>query len=287
MYLLSQLIIFSLIAAAIGFLIACLLGFCRCNKAELEAELETLRVERDSLLAAGGDGSSRRVAALEAELAEARVRADEMASSNAKLKGGGEDEDAAAMKWRNRYLEARVKFLEGQGSTVAPMAAGIAGAVVGAAAAKKTKKKSAEPKVEVAPKAEAAPKAAAKAAKKVEVKAEKPAPVDNTNFVPSPLAKVAPEALEAAVLAAGAGKAPPRSRKRANPDDLLLIDGVGPKNNAWLNDQGIYYFHQIATMNIEQVAWLSENLPTFGSRVFRENWVAQCTNLARGLPAKG
>ena len=87
-------------------------------------------------------------------------------------------------------------------------------------------------------------------------------------------------------MAAGAGKAPARSRRRTNPDDLLLIDGVGPKNNAWLNDQGIYYFHQIATMNVEQVAWLAANLPTFGSRVYRENWVAQCTNLARGLPAK-
>jgi predicted flap endonuclease-1-like 5' DNA nuclease len=84
----------------------------------------------------------------------------------------------------------------------------------------------------------------------------------------------------------GAGKAAPRSRRRANPDELLLIDGVGPKNKAWLNAQGIYYFYQIATMNIDELAWLSKNLPTFGARVYRENWVAQCTRLARGEPAR-
>jgi predicted flap endonuclease-1-like 5' DNA nuclease len=100
------------------------------------------------------------------------------------------------------------------------------------------------------------------------------------------LAGLSAEALEEAIALAGAGKAPPRSRRRANPDDLLLIDGVGPKNKAWLNDQGIYYFYQIATMNIDQVTWLSKNLPTFGARVHRENWVAQCTNLAKGLPAR-
>jgi predicted flap endonuclease-1-like 5' DNA nuclease len=283
MFLLTQWWIFWLLAAAIGAFIAWRFGLCNCDKSGLEAELEGVRGERDDLtvrLAAAGSGgaavgalaananSERRIAGLEAELAEARVKADELAGAAAKAKSSEpalDDEDAAAMKWRNRYLEARVKFLEEQ-STAAPIAAGLAGAAIGAAVA--------------------APKAVkAKAAPKVEAK---PEPVSNENFTPSTLANLSGEELEAATLAAVANaKAPPRSRKRSNPDDLLLIDGVGPKNNAWLNEQGIYYFHQIATMNIEQVAWLAENLPTFGSRVYRENWVAQCTNLARGNPARG
>lgn len=268
MFLLSQLWIYLLLAAILGAIIAYLFGLCNCDKAGLENELNGVRSERDDLLArlatgvggaAAGAGLSsasydRRIAGLEAELAEARVRADTLASANAKVSAEPalDDEDAAAMKWRNRYLEARVKFLEDQ-YAAAPIAAGIAGAAVGAAVA--------------APKAE---------------------PITNENFTPSSLASLSGEELETATLAAAANaKAPPRSRKKSNPDDLLLIDGVGPKNNAWLNEQGIYYFHQIATMNIEQVAWLAENLPTFGSRVYRENWVAQCTNLARGLPARG
>lgn len=266
MYLLSQLWIYLLLAALLGAFIAWRFGLCNCDKSGLEADLNGARTERDDLaarLAAGAGGAAagaavstagydRRIAGLEAELAEARVKADSLASANAKAEPALDDEDTAAMKWRNRYLEARVKFLEDQ-SAAAPLAAGLAGAAVGAAIA--------------APKAEA---------------------VTNENFTPSALSTLSGDELEAATLAAAANaKAPPRSRKRSNPDDLLLIDGVGPKNNAWLNDQGIYYFHQIATMEINQVAWLAENLPTFGSRVYRENWVAQCTNLARGLPARG
>jgi predicted flap endonuclease-1-like 5' DNA nuclease len=276
MYLLSQNWIFFLLAALVGGLIAWALGMCNCDKSGLEAELNGVRTERDDLagsLAAGVGGAAvggvaanaatdRKIASLEAELAEARVKASATPAA-ANAEPAASDEDVAAMKWRNRYLEARVKFLEEQASA-APVAAGLAGAALGAAAAKG------------ATKAKAAPKPA------------KEEPVSNENFTPSSLAGLSGEELEAATLAASANaKAPPRSRKKSNPDDLLLIDGVGPKNNAWLNEQGIYYFHQIATMNIEQVAWLSDNLPTFGSRVYRENWVAQCTNLARGKPARG
>jgi predicted flap endonuclease-1-like 5' DNA nuclease len=273
MYLLSQFWIYLLIAALLGALLAYLFNLCTCDKSGLQAELDGVRTERDDLsarLAAGVGGAAagaaasnvaydRKIAGLEAELAEARVKADELA---AKAKAGAEpalsDEDTAAMKWRNRYLEARVKFLEEQNAG-APIAAGLAGAAVGAAVA--APKKAKAEKVETA--------------------------VTNENFTPSKLASLSAEELEAATLAAGEGKPPARSRKKSNPDDLLLIDGVGPKNNAWLNEQGIYYFHQIATMDVDNVAWLANNLPTFGSRVYRENWVAQCTNLARGLPARG
>ena len=274
MYLLSQLWIYLLLAALLGALIAYLFNLCTCDKSDLEAELAGVRTERDDLslrlgtgaagiaggAAAATAGSDRRIAGLEAELAEARAKADKLAA--AKAKAGSEpaldEEDTAAMKWRNRYLEARVKFLEEQ-SAGAPRAAGLVGAATVAAVS--------------------APKTAA--ATKVEA-------VTNDNFTPSSLASLSGDELEAATLAAGkTAKAPPRSRKKSNPDNLLLIDGVGPKNNAWLNEQGLYYFHQIATLNIDQVAWLADNLPTFGSRVYRENWVSQCTNLARGLPPKG
>ena len=276
MYLMTQNWIYLLFAVLLGAVIAYLLNLCNCDKSGLEAERDGLLGERNDLIARlavgagaviGGDGAigggaasagyDRKIAGLEAELAEARVNADTLAAAAAQARASEpamDNEDVAAMKWRNRYLEARVTFLEDQ-SEAAPIVAGFAGAAISATTAN----------------AETA-------------KAE---PVTNENFVPSSLASLSGEELEAATLAAAENaKAPPRSRKRANPDDLLLVDGVGPKNNAWLNEQGIYYFHQIATLNIEHVAWLAENLPTFGSRVYRENWVAQCTNLARGNAAK-
>ncbi|MCE2891451.1 MAG: hypothetical protein LW848_10080 [Hyphomonadaceae bacterium] len=326
MFLLSQSILIVLVSAAIGAFLARVLNLCNCNTEELQEELRLVREERDELKrqVTAGAGSAltdaigtRKAAALEAELAEVRSRADELAAANAKLREGESvDEDVAALKWRNKYLEARVLFFEGRdtgGSVETPpmpeqmtatkLVQEVEPAPVAFVAATVEPKKRGRKKAEavvapvVAPVMVEAPVVITQApAKKRKVKAvappppppppPPPEPISNQNFTPSPLATLAPEALEEAIALAGDGKAPPRSRRRANPDELLLIDGVGPKNKAWLNDQGIYYFYQIATMNIDQVAWLSKNLPTFGARVYRENWVAQCTNLARGEPAR-
>ena len=320
MFLLSQSILIVLVSAAIGAFLARVLNLCNCNTEELQEELRLVREERDELKrqVTAGAGSAltdaigtRKAAALEAELAEVRSRADELAAANAKLREGESvDEDVAALKWRNKYLEARVLFFEGRdtgGSVETPpmpeqmtatkLVQEVEPAPVAFVAAAVEPKKRGRKKAEavvapvVAPVVVKDPVVITQApAKKRKVKAvappPPPEPISNQNFTPSPLAALAPEALEEAIALAGAGKAPPRSRRRANPDELLLIDGVGPKNKAWLNDQGIYYFYQIATMNIDQVAWLSKNLPTFGARVYRENWVAQCTNLARGEPAR-
>jgi predicted flap endonuclease-1-like 5' DNA nuclease/cell division protein FtsB len=324
MFLLSQSILIVLVSAVIGAFLARVFNLCTCNTEELQEELRIVRENRDELKRqiTVGAGSvltdaigTRKAAVLEAELAELRSRADELAAANAKLRDGdGVDEDVAALKWRNKYLEARVLFFEGRdtgGSVETPPMpehmttaklvqetepAPVAFVSAAEEPAKRARKKSVvvpapvlEPMVEPVTEPEVV---AAPIVKKRKVKAVAPPPpppaepISNQNFTPSPLAGLSAEALEEAIALAGAGKAAPRSRRRANPDELLLIDGVGPKNKAWLNDQGIYYFYQIATMDIDQVAWLSKNLPTFGARVYRENWVAQCTKLARGEPAR-
>ncbi|WP_085338719.1 hypothetical protein [Aquidulcibacter paucihalophilus] len=323
MFLLSQMLLIVLVSAAIGAFLARVLNLCNCNTEELQEELRIVRDERDELKrqVTAGAGSiladaigTRKAAALEAELAELRSRADELAAQNAKLReGDGVGEDVAALKWRNKYLEARVLFFEGRdaGGSVEtppmpeqmtstkrvqePKAIPVALTAAAIEPAKRGRKK-VEPIVEAIAEPVVAQEPVVSASapvKKQKVKVvaplpppPPPEPISNSNFVPSPLAALTPVALEEAVSLAGPGKAPPRSRRRANPDDLLLIDGVGPKNKAWLNDQGIYYFYQIATMNIDQLAWLSKNLPTFGARVYRENWVAQSVRLARGEPLR-
>jgi predicted flap endonuclease-1-like 5' DNA nuclease len=271
MYVIIQNLVFLLMAFALGMLIAWLLGLCNCRDG---GEIETVRKERDDLaarLAAAGSAppaplvarDDARVSGLESELAEARVTADRQAGELARLRAEldatrVDDEATAAMKWRNRYLEARVKFLEEAGApaaAAAPLAAGLAGAGVAAAVA---------------------------APRKAKAKTEDSPLIDNANFVASPLANLTSDELERQVLAAGEGRAPTPTRRRTKPDDLLLIDGVGPINLAWLNEKGIRYFWQIATMDAEQLAWLARNLPRFGTRVYRENWVRQCVNLAAG-----
>jgi len=325
MFLLVQSFLIILISAAFGFLLGYWFRSADSDNNVSQEELRPLLEERDHLkrqvTADAGSAltdaiGTRKAAVLEAELAEVRSRADELAAANAKLRdGNGVGEDVAALKWRNKYLEARVLFFEGRdtgGSVETPPMpeqmttaklvqeiepAPLAFVSAASEPAKRVRKKSVvvpapklEPMVELVTETEAV---AAPIVKKRKVKAVAPTPppppaepISNQNFTPSPLAGLSAEALEEAIALAGAGKAAPRSRRRNNPDELLLIDGVGPKNKAWLNDQGIYYFYQIATMNIDQVAWLSKNLPTFGARVYRENWVAQCTKLARGEPAR-
>ena len=254
----SQFWLYLLFAALVGALLAYMFGLMKNDTTALDTELKGIRKERDDLVARvsagrGGNGAQvdydRRIAGLEAELVQARFKADELAAAKAKAShvvAAVNDEDANAMKWRNRYLEARVKFLEDQ-----------------AAQAQLPKTSSVI--------------AVASAAVPVEA-------VTNANFTFSALADLSGAELEVATLAVVANAtAPPRGIETSKPDNLLLIDGVGPKNQVWLHEQGIYYYHQIATMTVENIAWLAENLPTFGSRVYLENWVAQCTKLARGL----
>ncbi len=312
MFLITQSVLIVLVSAVLGFFLGYWFYDAKTDEGLSSEELRPLQEERDELerqMTAGAGSAlpvainARKAAALEAELAELRSRADELAAANARLREGeGVDEDIAALKWRNKYLEARVLFFEGRdpgGSVETPPMPGqmtmtrlveavelapIA-AIEASEPKKRGRKKDAavrvlEPVVE--PVAVAAPPVEKRKVKAIAPAPPPPKPISNEYFTPSPLAGLSSDALEQAIALVGAGKAPPRSRRRSNPDELLLIDGVGPKNKAWLHDQGIYYFYQIATMNIDQVAWLSKNLPTFGARVYRENWVAQCTSLARG-----
>lgn len=107
----------------------------------------------------------------------------------------------------------------------------------------------------------------------------------------SALALASKDELAGLVLAAGDGQAPmgvspePLGSEaggagHGTPDDLKVIDGIGPVNEAWLHQQGVRYFWQIAAWSAPEVAWVAHHLPNFGSRVYRENWVAQAAKLA-------
>lgn len=98
---------------------------------------------------------------------------------------------------------------------------------------------------------------------------------------PSAAATMTSAELERLVLAAGPGLQPvPVEIDEQHPDDLKVIDGIGPVNERWLHAQGVHYFWQIACWSPEELAWVAHHLPNFGSRVYRENWVAQAAKLA-------
>ncbi|RWR30654.1 NADH-quinone oxidoreductase subunit E [Sinirhodobacter populi] len=68
------------------------------------------------------------------------------------------------------------------------------------------------------------------------------------------------------------GLAAPRDEK---PDDLKIIEGIGPVLEARLHAWGIFHFDQIAGWGPEQVLFADENVPGFKGRCTRDKWVAQ------------
>ncbi|MBM9595510.1 50S ribosomal protein L21 [Roseitranquillus sediminis] len=63
------------------------------------------------------------------------------------------------------------------------------------------------------------------------------------------------------------------------PDDLKKIEGVGPKLEKLLHENGVYHFDQIAAWSDEEVAYMDDKL-SFKGRIARDNWIEQAKNFA-------
>ncbi|MBX9873490.1 MAG: hypothetical protein K2X84_01450 [Beijerinckiaceae bacterium] len=74
------------------------------------------------------------------------------------------------------------------------------------------------------------------------------------------------------------GVAAPRSGKA---DELELIRGIGPQNEARLHALGIYHFDQIAAWTPKEAQWVGGYL-AFPGRIEREEWIGQARLLAAG-----
>jgi len=68
----------------------------------------------------------------------------------------------------------------------------------------------------------------------------------------------------------------------ANPDDLTLLKGVGPKFASRLNELGIGRYEQLAGLSENEVAMLDEKLGPFRGRLIRDRVIDQACFLARG-----
>ncbi len=106
-------------------------------------------------------------------------------------------------------------------------------------------------------------------------------PAAKVASVKAPIAK-APAAKPAAT------KAPaPKPVVSAKPDDLKLIKGIGPVNDAKLRAHGVTTFAQIAGWKKADIV-TAEKYLEFDGRIAREDWVGQAKNLAKGgKPLRG
>jgi predicted flap endonuclease-1-like 5' DNA nuclease len=159
------------------------------------------------------------------------------------------------------------------------------GADVGnGAAASGLVKTVAEVRAKAAQPAQAAPKPADEPAPATSdvspVAADAPAPLEPAPVEPDAAAKgAAPVAAEIEAEASPGVQPFLYAAAPAHADDLLVIKGVGPKINAFLNTLGVYTYAQIAAWSPEEIAWVESKLD-FNGRVTREQWVAQAEALS-------
>lgn len=71
----------------------------------------------------------------------------------------------------------------------------------------------------------------------------------------------------------------------AQPDDLKMISGVGPKIEGILHSLGIYTFAQVASWKNAEREWVDGYL-RFKGRIEREDWLSQAKALAKGGEAE-
>ncbi|OCX61141.1 hypothetical protein BFP70_17000 [Thioclava sp. SK-1] len=81
----------------------------------------------------------------------------------------------------------------------------------------------------------------------------------------------------------GAGRAPVAlaAPRDGEADDLTLIEGIGPKLSARLNDWGVFHYDQIAGWGEDEIAYADENVPRFKGRCTRDKWVSQAQIIVR------
>ncbi len=241
------LFIFGFICFLLGMLLSGL--FRKDHDGDLTVEGEgALRTENDGLrtrihdLEAAISGRDTEVAALTSQLSAtgAAAPAQEAASS--------EDDETYALEWRNRYLAARVKYLEtrlAEKPVAAPAKKAVAAAPVAAAAAATL----------VAAKAPAKPKAKKAPAKPAKKATAKAAPAPQVLYTDGPT--------------------------DGEPDDLKLIKGIGPKFEADLHGKGVYYFRQIANWKKKDVEVVEKVIDSIPGRIERDEWVPQAKGLAK------
>jgi predicted flap endonuclease-1-like 5' DNA nuclease len=224
-----------------------------------------------AVAASADDGELRaRIAELEAQLGQEREAVVALKAEMPAAKAAAEEE--ASLQWRNRYLESRVRFLEGK----------LADAENG-------------PATEPAP---PAPDDEADEATRLRwrnrylegrVKYLEEELSSGRSFATTPVA-AAPLGLVSTPAAApkdDAGRPElltgPRDGKA---DDLKEITGIGPKLEKVLNGLGVYHFDQIAAWTQEQIDWVNSAI-SFRGRIEREKWVAQAAQLAQGVETDG
>ncbi|TYR35181.1 NADH-quinone oxidoreductase subunit E [Mesorhizobium microcysteis] len=205
------------------------------------------------------------------------------------------DETAVLKTTRDKQAKAAAKTAKADAATVAPTQAAKpkTDAIETSPAIKSPSKVKVSPAAEKAASAEA-PKEDKRAADKAEPsveKTDKPRTHPDKKAEPAQAFK-APETRKAKAAEVEVKQPSLEDRNRpagvekpAQPDDLKLISGVGPKLEGVLNGLGIYTYAQVASWKKAERDWVDGYLK-FKGRIERDDWVKQAKALAKGGEAE-
>ncbi len=71
-------------------------------------------------------------------------------------------------------------------------------------------------------------------------------------------------------------------KRRANPDDLKVIEGIGPKIEELLNNEGIYKYEQLATTNVDVIRAILDKAGSRFKMHDPQSWASQAEIAQKG-----
>lgn len=184
-------------------------------------------------------------AAVETNDAAGASDAGEPVQSGADVSGdaGELEQELARLRWRNRYLEGRLAYIDGDQAS-----------------------------------AEATPDALAHDAPVT----SEPETADTPMPTPAEAVMAAMDSIGGEARAQGAPEKPEGLEQPSdNGDDLTRIEGVDVETATALNALGIWHFHQIAGWTQENTDWINAHFEA-KNRVERQEWVGQAGALSLG-----
>lgn len=203
---------------------------------------------------------------------QAGIEAVPMAEPDTGSDPGALEQEMARLRWRNRYLEGRLAYIDGDAPKSDAEIAAQSPAMAQEAAPEAPEAVDDEEDV-----ADIEPVDAGLSSAMSE---EDDAPEEDSHTPPLTPAEAVLAALNAGHsddLDKPDGLAAPKGKE----DDLTLIKGVGESTAKALNAMGIWHFYQIAGWTRENIAWVDQHLGTPG-RVEADDWILQAGALSLG-----
>jgi predicted flap endonuclease-1-like 5' DNA nuclease len=265
-WLIAQMWLWLLIAAAFGGMIGWALHVMRVARGE-----GGLLVGGAPLgVSAGVSDDGARIAELEAQLQQERdeleVTRSKATADLAMTADAGDGEGSVA--WRNRYLESRVRFLEGKLTDLE------------AAAAPEQPK---EDTNDEGTRLRWRNRYLEGRVKYLEEELVRGDHIVVTLPTPAPVYPSAAAGgvatLERPMASTGTKPAMLATPRDGHGDNLKDIAGIGPKLEKMLQSLGVYHFDQIASWTPAEIDWVNSAI-SFRGRIERERWVEQAQRLA-------